>query len=271
MSNEVATRNNGGAVADQSAIDNPFAQAGAGAGSTIFVKYKGQGGVYSFGQDEEEIQHGTLFAVDIPQSKWSWSFWWDGEVLETLDTFVVDDPMGWDNEPDFLPEDYDGDMSLKEIRAEQADRDNNFMDGWSCQSVLPMRGVDGDDEEYTLKLNKGVALNAFRTLLGSFGRQFKFKVGLVPIISLDAKKYKSKIKSVGWRAAPVLKIEEWRSEEELLAGAGENPEDYDTGGDGDADDAAPEAEAAPADEAEKEAPKRGRRGARGRGNFDKAE
>lgn len=270
MSNEVATRNSGGAVADQAAIDNPFAQAGAGAGSTIFVKFKGQGGIFSHGTDEEEIQHGTLFAVDIPQSKWSWSFWWDGEVLETLDAFVVDDPMGWDNEPDFLPEDYDGDMSLKEIRAEQADRDNSFMDGWSCQSVLPMRGVDGDDEEYTLKMNKGVALNAFRTLLGSYGRQFKFKVGLVPIISLDAKKYKSKIKTVGWRAAPILKIEEWRSEEELLAGAGENPEDYDDAQDGVAD-AAPDAETDNAPAEKDEAPKRGgRRGARGRGNFEKA-
>jgi len=205
---------------------NPFAAAGAGAGSSTFMKFTGATGDFTYGQDDDELPHGTKLAGDIENSKWVWSFWWEGEVLETVETMVAMDPMGWDTEPDHLPEKYDGDMTLEEIRAEQADRSTNFMDGWSCQAVLNLRPLGGE-EEYTLKLNKGVALNAFRTLLSAFGRQYKFKAGLVPIIELSARAYKSKVKGVGKRFSPVLKIVDWMSEEDLMAASGEDPDLYD--------------------------------------------
>lgn len=205
---------------------NPFAAAGAGAGASTYMKFTGATGDFTYGQDDEELPHGTELAGDIENSKWVWSFWWEGEVLETTETLVASDPMGWENEPDYLPESYTGDMSLEEIRAEQADRSTNFMDGWSCQAVFNLRQLGGD-EEYTLKLNKGVALNAFRALLAAFGRQYKFKLGLVPIIELSARAYKSKAKGVGKRFSPSLKITRWVSEEELMMEAGEDPEAYD--------------------------------------------
>lgn len=220
---------------------NPFAAAGAGAGASTFMKFTGATGDFTYGQDDDELPHGTKLAGDIENSKWVWSFWWEGEVLETVETMVAQDPMGWDTEPDHLPEKYDGDMSLEEIRAEQADRSTNFMDGWSCQAVLNLRPLGGE-EEYTLKLNKGVALNAFRTLLSAFGRQYKFKAGLVPIIELSARAYKSKVKGVGKRFSPVLKIVDWMSEEDLMAAAGEDPDLYDDV-DGDDEPATPPARA----------------------------
>lgn len=245
---------------------NPFAEAGAGAGSFIYIKFKGASGAFLKGQDEEEIDHGTQFGADIYNTEWHWAFWWDGEVLETIKTKVIEDPMAYDKEPDYLPEGYDGDMSLEEIREEQKDKNSNFMDGWSCQAVMNMRGID-DGEEYQIKLNQGVALNAFRSLLQAYGRQFAFKEGLTPIISLDARSYKSKSKSVGKRFSPLLKIEDWKSESDLMAMVGDDGADY-----GDDDDYIPEDDApapkqiaAPAAD-EDEAPKPRGRG-RGKRNY----
>ncbi|WNL50685.1 hypothetical protein RPALISO_98 [Ruegeria phage RpAliso] len=265
MSNALTNTANTAMAGDDFA--NPFAAAGAGAGATTYMKFTGATGDFTYGQDDEEMPHGTEMAGDIMNSKWVWTFWWEGEVLETRETTVAQDPMGYENEPDDLPEDYDGDMTLEEIRAEQADRSSNFMDGWSCQAVLGLREIGGEAEEFTLRLNKGVALNAFRALLASFGRQFKFKQGLVPIVELGARSYKSKVKGVGKRYTPVLKISDWRSEEELMSAAGEDPDMYDEPGADEGVDALPapeteEGEAAPAED------KPARRGARGRrGNF----
>lgn len=244
--------------------ENPFAVAGQGAGASTYMKFTGSSGDFKAGQNDDEIDHGTQFAADIMNSQWQWSFWWDGEVLGTTESFVASNPNGWKIEPDHLPEDPEGkiDMSLAEIRVKQKDRSNNFMDGWTCQAVLGLRKVDGTDEEYTLKLNQGVALNGFRNLLANFGKFYKTKAGMTAIIELEANKYKSKAKNVGWRFAPVLKIVDWATEEDLAAMTGDNPEDYDDVNDvaqiEDQSDDTPEE--APAEEA----PKSGRRGRRGK-------
>lgn len=238
--NALTTKSAGGALAAAGNY-NPFAAAGAGAGSTAFMKFTGATGDFTYGQDDEELPHGTQLAADIENSKWVWSFWWEGEVLETREQMVAENPMGYDHEPDDLPAEYSGDMTLEEIRAEQADRSSNFMDGWSCQAVFTLRQPGGDGEEFTLKLNKGVALNAFRALLAAFGRAYKFKMGLVPIVELEARAYKSKVKGVGKRYSPVLKIVAWKSEEELMADMGDDPADYDDGDEGVQDVPAPRA------------------------------
>ena len=269
---------------------NPFADAGAGAGQKTYMKFKGASGDFLHGKDEEEVPYGTQFAANVEQSKWNWTFWWEGEVLETLETFVARSPMEYDNEPDFLPDGYDGDMSLEEIRVEQADRKSNFMDGWSCQAVLEMRLVGGPlmdnpehemafGEEFVIKLNQGVALSAFRAMLSSFGKQYRFKQGLVPIIEIDARSYVSKNKTVGKRYNPILKIVGWKSEEELMVEAGEDPDMYDEP-DAEAeapkdepkqieskaaDKPLPDDEKAAADAGETEAPRRGRGRGRGKG------
>lgn len=261
--NALTNAASGGALAN-AGVANPFAMAGAGAGSTTYMKFTGSTGDFTYGQDDNEMPHGTEMAGDIENSKWVWSFWWEGEVLETRETKVAENPMGFDNEPDDLPEGYEGDMSIDEIRAAQADRKTNFMDGWSCQAVLGLREIGGEAEEFTLKLNQGVALNAFRSLLQTFGRQFRFKQGLVPVIELSARSYKSKVPGVGKRHTPVLKITGWKSEEELMNAAGDDPDMYDQPDEAPAK-AAPKAIAAPAatDEGGETAAPRGRRGARG--------
>lgn len=250
---------------------DPFAVQGTeGSQGTTYMKFTGNTGNFTAGQDDEEIEHGTQFAADMMNARYEWSFWWDGEIKETVGASLLEDAMLYDNEPNHLPDDPDIDMSLDEIREQQRDRSNTFMDGWSCQAVLGLRPVDGSSEEYTLKLNQGVALNAFHALRKSFGRQYKLKAGLIPIVELDANKFKSKAKNVGWRFAPVVKIIDWASEDDLAAMIGENPEAYE-GGEGEAgqESAGADTQAdAPEESPQEDEPKSARRGARGkRGNF----
>lgn len=257
------------ALVDQSAAGgvDPFAATGASAtGQSTYVKFKGASGEYLAGQDEDVIDHGTQFAADVMNAKWIWSFWWDGKVLESVDTPLVEDPHAKDKMPDFLPDNDDIDMTLDEIKKMQKDDPANFREGWSVQASFGMRPIDGSDEDYTMRLGGTVSLNAFAALCKSFSRRYKLEAGKFPIIELESNKYKSKIKGVGTRHAPVMKIVRWESEEDLMAAAGENAGDYDDlppadttpAIEGPKDDAsdAPAEEAAPAP--------RGRRGARGK-------
>jgi len=263
--NALTTAATGGSLANASDVANPFAVAGDGAGSSIFMKFVGQSGDYIYGTEDDEMKHGTQLAADIMNAKYSWQFWWDGEVLETREVRVTDNPRAFEQEPDDFPEDYDDDMSMEEIRKLRKDPNQNFMDGWSCQGIIGLRQLDGDMDEFTLKLNNGVGMKSFQQMLGAYGRVYKMKPGLTPIIELDARKYKSKIKSVGTRYAPSLKIVDWRSEQDMMDAAGEDPAAYE-----DEDEVIVEEEQAAAEDAsppaDEEAPAAsGRRGARGGG------
>lgn len=243
---------------------NPFAIAGAGSvGNALYMKFSGQTGNFTFGQDNDELEHGSKLAMDIDNTRWSWTFWWDEKVLETQESRIWDDPTGHKNEPDDLPESYDGDMNLAEIRAEQADRSKNFSDGWTCAAIVGLREVGGEQREFTLRLNRGVALNAYLGLLALYGRKFKLYPGQTPIVEFDVNKYKAKAKGAGWRFAPTFKIGDWMTEEDLVAAGGGDAADYDKA---DAEPAAGSAgdDSAPSDKAEKP-PARGRRR---RGRFD---
>lgn len=251
-------------------VADPFGTVGAAAtGQTTYVKFKGASGEYLAGQDEDEIDHGTEFAADMMNAKWIWSFWWDGKVLETVEGLLVEDPKLRERMPDHLPDDDDIDMTLDEIKKMQKEDPANFRDGWSVQASFGMRPVDGSDEEFTMRLGGMVSLNGFAALCKSFGRRYKLETGKLPIIELSTNKYKSKVKGVGTRHAPVLKIVRWESEEELMAAAGESDGDYD-----DIDPATDAAAALAAPEETKEvvetaeetpaAAPRGRRGARGK-------
>ena len=263
----LTNRSNKSSVAIPDGAD-PFGAGTDAYAATTYMKFKGASGQFLAGQDEDEIEHGTEFAANIFDAQWIWTFWWDGKVVETVDVLLREDPMAFENMPDFLPEDDDIDMTLEDIIQAQKDDPANFRDGWSVQASFGLRPVDGSDEEYTLRLGGSVSLRAFHALRRSYGRQYKLKAGLIPIVTLTADQYKSKIPGVGKRYAPVIKITDWASEEDLMGLVGDDPADYED----DAPDAAvaqiedQRSEVAEAETVEEKAAETpaGRRGARGR-------
>lgn len=260
------------ALVDQSAANNavmnsvdsdPFAVGAEDAGQVAFVKFKGASGQFLSGQDEDELQHGSKFVADIFNAKWIWQFWWEGKVIDSVEKYLRDDPLLYKNEPDFLPDDDDIDMTLEEIRKMQKEDPQNFRDGWSVQASFNMVAPENPDEEFAMRLGYGVSMNAFHALRKAFSRRYKLEAGKQPLIELTANKYKAKAKGVGWRFAPVMKIVGWLSPDDMISAAGEDDGDYDdiepdetTMIEGPADDGH-----APASETPKP---RGRRGARGR-------
>lgn len=256
------------ALVDQSAQSavmaagaDPFGMGAENSGQTTYVKFKGASGQYLAGQDEDEIEHGTEYAADIFNAQWLWTFWWDGKVIETVDALLREEPLLNKHMPDHLPEDEDGDidMTLEEIIHMQKTDPANFRDGWSVQASFNMLPLDGSGEEFTMRLGGMVSLNAFDALRKAYSRRYKIEAGKLPIISLDVNKYKSKVKGVGTRYAPVMKIGRWATEDEMIASTGENPADYD-------DDVPPQEEpkAIESDAKTEDAPAPRRRGARGR-------
>lgn len=261
MSTEVAKAQNTAVSTD---VADPFGYQGSeGAQGTTYMKFTGATGRFSAGADDEEIEHGSTFAANMMGARYEWQFWWDSEMMESVSATIVEDPSLYDRRPDWLPEDPEGiiDLSLEEIEERQADMDNTNNDGWTCAAVLPLRGLEGTmgedpltGEEFTLKLNRGVAMNSFHSLRKSFGRQYKFKQGLTPVVELDVNSYEPRSKKAGKkRYAPVIKIVDWKDESELMAMVGESTEGYD----GDA----PQIEHEPEKTEEAQPRRRGRRGA----------
>ena len=256
---------------------DPFGAGTEKYAQTTYMKFKGASGQFLAGSEEDEIEHGSEFAAGVFDAEWIWTFWWEGKVIETVPAFIREDPMSFENMPDFLPAHEDIDMTLEDIIQAAKDDPANFRDGWSVQASFNLRPLDGTDEEFTLRLGGSVSLRAFHALRRSYGRQYKLKAGLLPIVTLSADQYKSKIPGVGKRYAPVIKITGWASEEELMGAMGEDEGDY-----GDMDDApdTPQiedksvTEDKTVDDAEvvdeKPAARRGARGARGR-NFGNKE
>lgn len=199
-------------------------EASAGAGEAVYVKFNGNSGDYVLANDAGELEHGDQFAVAVTLAKWSWTFWWEGQPLEKVEEFVVKDPSLWQSEPDFLPDSYDEEMSLEDIRTKQKDRDSNFNDGWSLQVTMPMAEIGGMAEEYVLRLNSKGAVRAFRGFLGAVGKKMRFHPGKLPIVEIGAASYN--IKKVGKKYSPTFKLVDWISEEDLYAAAGENADEY---------------------------------------------
>lgn len=246
-------------------------QGSEGAGGNInYVKFTGASGVFEYGTDDEVFEHGTQLIVDMENAEFIWTFWWDGDVLESFTEKLVENPASYDNPPDFLPDDPDNviNLSLAEIEKARADDPANFRDGWSVQASFNGRPLDGSDETYCFKLNKGVALNSFHNLRKSFGRQRSLKEGMFPLVEVSAKSYKPKAKNAGnKRWAPEFDIVGWMSEADIAAAVGDDAGEYDDG----PADTAPQVEdkvekdtpKAEAEEAPKATGRRGRRGARG--------
>lgn len=262
--NALVDRSQQNAVAGAGDAD-PFAMGAEDAGQSTYVKFRGASGEFLAGSEEEEIEHGSRFLADIYNAKWIWSFWWDGKVVETVSALLREDPLLYKNEPDFLPDHDEIDMTLEEIRQAQKDDPANFREGWSVQASFNMVSLDNPDEEFTMRLGGMVSLNAFDALRKAFSRRYKLEAGKEPVIELTTNKYKSKKAGVGTRHAPVMKIVEWLAQDELLGATGDDDSDY--------DDLPPEEpkaiEASKEDTSEAETPEprgraaRGRRGARG--------
>ena len=242
MANDVAVRGNT-ALATGGA--NPWAEAARGVETGNYLKFNGNDGRWSFGQDDEDLPEGSRVVVDMESLAFGWICWVESSVEEEVLVAVLDGKPPQEHElTDYGP--YDDD------------------DGWreaaSLSMVLESYGDDDQDEavgsQLLWKTSTGGQVRQIRKLSGAFGRVFSQHPGEFPIVELGEESYAPRNKKHGKKKfSPLLKIVGWMTAAELEGLAGE-PLDSDD------DDDAPEEEApkrgrGKRDE-EEEAPKRGR-------------
>lgn len=197
---------------------DPFAAAAQrdrGAAFGQFMKFSGNDGTYTFGKDQEELEHGTQLVVNPMELAAGWICWKDGKLVDEDNVRVVDgNPRDEEDLKDHGP----------------YDNDDDNQDGWQEQRIIHLASIDG--ELFILKLSSKGGIRAFGKLLEDFslGRK-KHGFDMVPVIELDANGFDAKNKKgkkIGKKFAPKFTIIKWMSEDELIAAtsAGEDEDDY---------------------------------------------
>lgn len=233
---------NSTAVGAYTAGANPWAEAAKGIETGAYLKFNGNDGRYSFGQDDEDLPAGSRVVGDMETLAFGFICWVDSAVEEEVLVPVIDGRPPLEHElTDHGP----------------YDEDDGWREAASISLVLESYGEDDQDEAVGTpllwKTSTGGQVRQIRKLAGAYGRVFAQHPGEFPIIELGAESYVPKNKKHGkikW--SPALKIVGWITAAELegLTGAA-------AGDDDDYEEPAP----APKRAAKEEAPARGRRAA----------
>lgn len=244
MANDLVTQGR----RDVAVTGNPWAEAAQSVETGTYLKFNGNDGRWSFGQDDEDLPEGSRVVGDMDSMAYGWTCWVEGNVEEETYTGIHDGkPPAEHQLTDYGP--YDDD------------------DGWreSAKLSLVLESYGDDDQDEAVgtallwKTSTGGQVRQIRKLAGAYGKVFSQHPGEFPIIELGAESYAPKNKKHGKKKfSPTLKIVGWMTEAELAGLAGDLGDDDDGG-----EDEAPARggrRAEPEPEPEPE-PRRGRRAA----------
>ena len=262
MANDLVTQGR----RDVAVAGNPWADAARDIETGTYLKFNGNDGRYSYGQDDEDLPAGSTVIADMNILAFGWTCWVDSNVEEELYVCI-----------------HDGRPPLEHQLTDYGPyRDD---DGWreSAKLSLILESYDGDDQDEAVgtpllwKTSTGGQVRQIKKLSGAYGRTFSQHPGEYPVIELGAESYAPKNKKHGkvkW--SPTLKIVGWVTEKELAAitdgnGFGGGDDGYDDepaeetargrGRKDDAEDKPARGRGRGRDEEEQEeAPARGRRG-----------
>ncbi len=236
----------GGALAAYGGV-NPWAEAARGVETGAYLKFNGNDGVYSFGQDDDELPVGSRVITDMQSLALGWICWVDSAVEEEILVPVVE-----------------GKAPQEHTLTDHGPYNDD--DGWrgaaSLSCVIESYGEDDRDEAVGTRLlwktSTSGQVRSIQKLSGAYGRLFAQHPDEFPIVELGADHYVPKNKKHGkikW--SPNLKIVGWISAAELdgLVGDADNGDDYEEPA------AAAPARSRAAPEPEPEVAPRGRRAA----------
>ncbi len=242
MANDLVTQGR----RDVAVTGNPWAEAAQSVETGTYLKFNGNDGRWSFGQDDEDLPEGSRVVGDMDSMAYGWTCWVEGNVEEETYTGIHDGkPLPEHQLTDYGP--YDDD------------------DGWreSAKLSLVLESYGDDDQDEAVgtallwKTSTGGQVRQIRKLAGAYGKVFAQHPGEFPIIELGAESYAPKNKKHGKKKfSPTLKIVGWMTDAELAGLVGDL-------GDDDGEDEAPARggrRADPEPEPEPE-PRRGRRAA----------
>ena len=193
-STAVSTTQSAGAVAYPGGYD-PYAAYGQQASSNkIYVTFKA--GEYLYGADQDEVPEGTRFIANMAGLRIGRKHW-PGKK-------VIDEPLG------LLAEGF-----RPPPRHELGDQDRNQWDlderkeprdPWQSTNELTLRGLETGTELVFSTSGKG-GIGAIGELCKAYGRLYRQKPGMAPVIELGSDSYNHK--DWGKTYFPVLKLVDW--------------------------------------------------------------
>ncbi len=183
-----------GALAHPPGYD-PYAAYGEQASSVrTYITFKN--GEYLFGVEDDVIPLGTRFVANMPGLRVGWKRWAGGRVTDDLLDLLADAvPPRRRNDLGDL------DQGLWELDDKKQPRDP-----WQFTNELTLRGVETGDEFVFATSSKG-GLGAIGELCKAYGKLYRQKPGLLPVIELGHDHYAHKV--YGKTYFPVLKLVDW--------------------------------------------------------------
>lgn len=185
---------------------DPYAAYGAKVGTQgTFLSF--QNGEFQAGQDKTELPVGTRLVANMPGLRVGWQRWSGGRVVEDRTQLLTDriepasrDTLGYDDE------------SLWERPEPTKARPNpDARDPWQLSNILEM--ADSEGEVYIFATSGKGAIGAIGRLCKEYGKQYRQRPGLAPIIELGRDSYIHK--EYGKQYVPVFTIVDWADENTL--------------------------------------------------------
>lgn len=181
-------------------------------GGLMYLKFNGNDGEYSYGSDNTELKLGSLLALNIQSYRRGWICWNDGEVVDEIMTPIHEGaPPKKTSLPDHGP-------YVEEN------------DGWSEQYTIEMRMVEEPYINLLFQANNRSKRIAFENMMKDFAKGFRLNEGCAPVIEIDEREFEGKAKEGSKKRykkhAPIFKIVDWKSLEELATLSEGTPADY---------------------------------------------
>ncbi len=211
MANDLATRGNTALATG----GNPWAEAARGVETGTYLKFNGNDGRWSFGQDDEDLPEGSRVIVDMETLAFGWICWVDGSVEEERLVPVLDGRPPLEHElTDYGP----------------YEEDDGWREAASLSMILERYGDDDQDDavgtQLLWKTSTGGQVRQIRKLSGAYGRVFSQHPGEFPVVELGAEDYAPKNKKYGKKKwSPVMKIVGWMSAAEVAGLVGDEGDD----------------------------------------------
>ncbi len=170
-----------------------------------YGKFNGNTGDYTYGQEDNMLEHGDQVQVDYTSAFSGYLCWIGGKVEDRITVKVLEGKPPLEKDlPDHGPYDKE--------------------DGWG--PTCGFKIVTETGEEISLNLNSRSGDISFRRLLGQIGAGAAKNIGKLPVVELGAAEFENK-KSKGKKYAPTFEIIAWETPEEFAGtGHGDDPSDY---------------------------------------------
>ena len=184
---------------DVSVLDNQLDKEGAGSEVTGYLQFSGKTGLFKVKDDIISVP--SLWAFLVNEARAQWVGWEGGKVKDRHSAPILAGGF------DLLPAEHE----LEPIHG------NGPTDGWQRTIAMPVRDMEGEYDQLEITLNASDGKRPVWGLIRAWHQNQKFHATaetplFIPIVEIDSDEFKTKY---GTAFKPILKIEEFRTPEEL--------------------------------------------------------